>query len=300
MPKRFWSGSWRCLRCLLLVCAATVACTAVAKPDSVAILRAKFASLEIPLRQNQFARPLVLDSAETTNHLKGDIYAIVDYPFGAVSTGLNDPDHWCDVMLLHINTKYCHAIGGPSGTTLRVNIGKKTPELLANVARVEFNYSVAAVSAEYLEIMLSAKDGPLGTSDYLIQLQAVALPNAKTFLHLTYSYAMNFAARLAMQTYLGTIGSAKVGFTVTGRRADGQPDYIGGVRGVVERNTMRYYLAIDSFLGAASAAPAAQLEKRLQGWFSAVEQYPRQLHEMDRGQYLEMKRAEYVRQQTVR
>jgi hypothetical protein len=189
---------------------------------------------------------------------------------------------------------------GPSGTTLRVNIGKKTPELLANVARVEFNYSVAAVTPEYLEIMLSAKDGPLGTSDYLIQLQAVALPNSKTFLHLTYSYAMNFAARLAMQTYLGTVGSAKVGFTVTGRRADGQPDYIGGVRGVVERNTMRYYLAIDSFLGAASAAPAAQLEKRLQAWFTAVEQYPRQLHEMDRGQYLEMKRAEYVRQQTVR
>ena len=71
------------------------------------------------------------------------------------------------------------------------------------------------------------------------------------------------------------------------------------MRGLVERNTMRYYLAIDSFLGTGGAAPAARFEKNLQAWFTAVERYPRQLHEMDRDAYLEMKRAEYLRQQTV-
>lgn len=224
MHKPFWS-SW--LRCLLLICTTGLACAAMADP--VASLRAKYLSLEAQLRQNQFKRPLVLDSAETPNHLKGDIYAIVDYPFGAVSAGLNNPDHWCEVMLLHINTKYCHAMVGLSGTTLRVHIGKKTPEELADAARVEFNYSVAAATPEYVEIMLNAKDGPLGTSDYRILLQAVALPNGKTFLHLTYSYAINFAGRLAVQTYLGTIGRGKVGFTVIGKRADGQPDCLNSV-----------------------------------------------------------------------
>ena len=299
MHMRFWSISWSGLRCLLLICATIYACAAMAKSDPVATLRAKYASLEAQLRQNQFKQPLVLDSAETPDRLRGDIYAIVDYPFDAVNTGLNNPDHWCDVLLLHINTKYCHAVVGPSGTTLLVNIGKKTPEVLANVARIEFNYSVAAANPVYVEILLSAEDGPMGTSDYHIRLEAVALPNAKTFLHLTYSYAMNLVGRLAVQTYLGTIGRSKVGFTVIGKLADGQPDYIGGVRGLVERNTMRYYLAIDAFLGAARAAPAAQFEGRLQSWFTAVERYPRQLHEMDRGEYLEMKRAEYLRQQTV-
>lgn len=300
MHKRFWSNCLGCLSCLLLSCAAGVACAAMAGPDPVAALRAKYASLEGQLRQNQFKRPLVLDSTESPDRLKGDIYAVVDYPFDAVNAGLNNPDHWCDVMLLHINTKYCHAMAGPAGATLRVNIGKKTPEELANAARVDFKYSVAAATPAYLEILLNAKDGPLGTSDYRIQLEAVALPDAKkTFLHLTYSYAVNFAGRLAMQTYLGTIGSGKVGFTVTGKLADGQPDYIGGVRGVVERNTMRYYLAIDSFLGAAGTAPPDQPEKRLQSWFTAVERYPRQLHEMNRNAYLDMKRAEYLRQQTV-
>ncbi|MDD5176397.1 MAG: hypothetical protein PHQ05_08265 [Sterolibacterium sp.] len=72
------------------------------------------------------------------------------------------------------------------------------------------------------------------------------------------------------------------------------------MRGLLERNTMRYYLAVDTFLSAAGAAPMAQLEQRLQNWFTAVEQYPRQLHEMERGEYLEMKRARCLRQQTVR
>jgi hypothetical protein len=69
------------------------------------------------------------------------------------------------------------------------------------------------------------------------------------------------------------------------------------MRGVVERNTMRYYLAIEAFLGALSELPQAQLEKRLHDWFAAVERYPLQLHEMEQGAYLDMKRREYRRQQ---
>lgn len=269
MHKRFWSSS---LSCLLLICDAGLACAAMIESDAVAALRAKYTSLEEQLHQNQFKRPLVLESTETPGRLKGDVYAIVDHPFDAVSAGLNNPDHWCDVMLLHMNTKYCHAVVNSAGTTLRVNIGKKTPEELATAGRIEFNYSVAAANPEYVAITLDARDGPMGTSDYRILLEAVALPNTqKAFLHLTYSYAMNFSGRLAMQTYLGTVGSSKVGFTVTGKRADGQLVYIGGVRGLVERNTMRYYLAFETFLGAASAAPASQPEKRLQSWFTAAE-----------------------------
>jgi len=69
------------------------------------------------------------------------------------------------------------------------------------------------------------------------------------------------------------------------------------MRGVIERNSMRYYLAIEAFLGALSAPPQAQLEKRLRDWFVATERYPRQLHEMEQTAYLEMKRREHQRQQ---
>ena len=298
MLQRFCSSSLCVVRGLLLICATVFASPAMAEVAAETLL-AKYASLGEQLRQNQFKRPLVLESVETPTGLKGDICAVVDYQFDAVNIGLNNPDHWCDVMLLHVNTKYCHAVAAPAGTTLVVNVGRKTPEELADAPRVEFNYRVAAKSSKYLEIMLDAKDGPLGSSDYTILLEAVALPEDKTFVHLTYAYTVNLVGRLAMQTYLGTIGSGKVGFTVIGQRADGQPDYIGGVRGVVERNTMRYYLAIDAYLGAVSAVPGEQFEKRLDSWFTAVEQYPRQLHEVDRKEYLEMKRAENLRQQTL-
>ena len=304
MSEHFWSGRlnspahWS--RCLLLACATGMACAAMAQTDPAAALRAKHAELGDQLRQNQFKRPLVLESVEQRNGLKGDIYGVVAYPFDMVKAALNNPDHWCDVMILHINTKYCHAVTGPAGTTLKVNIGKKTPEDLADAPRVEFNYTVAASSADYFDIMLNAKDGPLGTSDYRMHLQAVALSSDKTFLHLTYAYAVNFGGRLAMQTYLATVASDKVGFTVTAKGPDGRPAYIAGVRGVVERNTMRYFLAIDAFLDSTRAAPALQLEQRLQNWFAAVEQYPRQLHEVERPAYLAMKRAEVVRQQTER
>lgn len=285
--------------CLLLICATNGAWAATTKADSVVTLRASYASLGEQLRQNQFNQPLVLKSAETPNGLRGDIYAVVDFPFSAVSAGLSNPDHWCDVMILHINTKFCHAVADSSGTVLKVNFGRKTPEELIYTTRVEFNYSADVATSDYMGVMLNAKDGPLGTSDYRILLEAMALPDAKAFLHFRYSYTMNIAGRLAMQTYLGTVGKDKVGFTVSSMRADGQADYIGGVRGLVERNTMRYYLAIDSFLGAMGAAPAVQLERRLQSWFTATERYPRQLHEINRDEYLVMKRAEHSRQQIV-
>jgi hypothetical protein len=94
------------------------------------------------------------------------------------------------------------------------------------------------------------------------------------------------AGRLAMKTYLATIGSAKVGFTQTS-----SGDYIGGVRGLVERNTMRYYLAIDAYLGSLAIPADKRVDQRFAAWFDATEQYPRQLHELDRQAYLQMKKT---------
>jgi hypothetical protein len=259
----------------------------------------KYGQLKAPLQTNAFQRPLVLLSSETGQGMRGDIYAKMAFPFAAVSAALKSPDQWCEVMILHINTKYCHAVLEPAGTVLTVNIGTKTPQELAQAARVKFNFNLRESTPQYFEVLLDAKNGPLGTSDYRIRMEAVALPKNKTFLHLTYSYSANMAAKLAMQAYLATVGADKVGFTVVSTSADGKPVFVDGVRGLVERNTMRYYLAIDSFMQARPAPASAQLDQRLQVWFASVEKYPLQLHEMDLRAYLEMKHAEVLRQQTV-
>ena len=121
------------------------------------------------------------------------------------------------------------------------------------------------------------------------------MPGNRTLLHLTYSYQYGTMGSLAMKTYLGTKGADKVGFTVISND-NGKPTYIDGVRGVVERNTMRYYLAIDSYLKTVDTPEGQRQEKRLLSWFNATERHPRQLHEVDRDDYLQMKREEIRRQ----
>jgi hypothetical protein len=266
---------------------------ASAQADPANALRQKYAALQNVLAQNPFGRPLSLASSESGGNVRGDIYALVNYPFERVKQGLNQPAHWCEVMLLHINTKYCYAQIGADAVQLRIYQGKKTPQALAEATRLDFRYTVQSVQLDYLAIALNAPQGPLGTSDYRIVLEVVELPDQKTFLHLSYAWASNLAARLALRVYLNTAGNNKVGFSLDGS------GYIGGIRGLAERNTMRYYLAIDSYLETATLPPASQLNARLQSWFTATERYPRQLHESAREDYISMKQAEYLRQQTL-
>ena len=286
-----WSG----VLGALVLCA--LAGVAPALAADAASLKARHTALREQLASNQFKRPLYLESLQAADRLKGDIYAQIEQPFGVVAPALQGMDHWCDVLILHLNVKGCRASSGQAGDTLSVRIGRKFDQPLGDAYAFEFLYRVVTASPDYLQVVLHADQGPLGTSAYRIVLEVVPLDAGHSFLHLSYAYAYGTTARVAMQAYLATTGRNKVGFSVTGHTADGQPVYMGGMRGVVERNTMRYYLAIEAYLGALSAPTAQQADRRLNAWFDGVERYPVQLHEMERGEYLDMKRREIARQQ---
>lgn len=290
-------NSARLLRGLLV--AALLVSGAPVRSDSAAALRLRFAALGPALAHNVFSRPLVLESSDTPGRLQGDIYAVLDYPLDAVNTALRDPARWCELMSLHANTKYCRATGASPDSRLLVRVGTKSPQELSLAMPLDFSFSTAGSTAELLNVTLGAESGPLGTSDYRIVLEAVALPDARSFVHLRYAYAYSLVGRMAMQVYLATGGNGKLGFSLAADSTPADVRYIDGIRGLVERNTMRYYLAIDAVLDESSAAPQARFERRLQHWFSAVEQYPLQLHEMDRNTYVQMKRAERLRQQAM-
>lgn len=285
------------LHSLLLLYTAGFLLPAQADEAAAHKLLSKYATLEYQLGHNQFMRPVVLESMELAGRATGEIYVVSAYPFAQVSSHLHGSDNWCDVISLHSNIKYCRAVETPAATFLKVNIGRKTPQNLNDAARMEFYYSSLALTPTYFSIQLNSGKGPYGTRDYLIELEAVALPGNTTFLHLRYSIYMSLLARVALKTYLATFGSDAVGFTISGSDRNGQPQYIGGVRALMERNTMRYYLTIESYLAASAEMPADQLNRRLQLWIDSVEQYP-QLHGLDRNQYLAMKHDEYLRQQT--
>jgi hypothetical protein len=208
-------------------------------------------------------------------------------------------DHWCDILILHLNVKECRWRGSGADSGLSVAIGRKFDQPLADTRRIDFAYRVAASTADYLQVLLRADEGPFGTTNYRIGIEAVALDARTTFLHMSYAYAYGMIAALAMDGYLATVARDKVGFSIVARNADGSPVYINDLRGVIERNTMRYYLAIEAYLDAAAVPEAQRPERRFELWFSAAERYPRQLHELERGEYLAMKRRELARQRAA-
>ncbi len=260
-------------------------------------LTEKYTAIAPALASNAFGRPLVIESVETNNRVTGDAYAILSSSFTTVSTALQNPGRLCELIILHLNTKYCRPEAEKRGNAhlLKVNFGKKTPQELASTFAIDFDMRVPSASPNFLAVLLDAPEGPLGTSNYRIEIDAVPLPEGKTFLHLRYSYGFGVAGRLAMRGYLATSGSRKIGFTKV-TEGDSQT-YVGGMRGAVERNTMRYYLATDAYLASLRVAPQEQLDARLNRWFDATERYPEQLGEVDRQAYLTMKKGEVLRQQ---
>ena len=294
-----WVGRLALLPTLLVLLLSGGASAAPTPAESAIALQNKYRNLSRQADKNQFQRPLYLESTESPSALAGDIYAVMDHPFSATQATFGNAANWCDVLILHINTKYCQASPTAAGTALAMRIGGKHPEALERAQLMTFDFRASTPGPDYFEAELRADKGPLSTSNYRIHLEAVPVPGGKTLLHLRYAYEVGTMGRLAMQGYLATMGRGKVGFTLAGAPVDGQDTYIGGVRGVVERNTMRYYLAIDAYLGALSAPRGEQFEQRIERWFGATEQFPRQLHEVDRTAYLTMKREENRRQQAT-
>ncbi|MCY1403946.1 hypothetical protein D9M71_191420 [compost metagenome] len=281
------------LRALVLCSLALLVGPLVWAQDAAA-LQARHDALRGQLTGNPFERPLYIESSQKAGILKGDIYARFEQPYGVLGPALQGSAHWCDILILHPNVKSCRRL---ADDRLRIDVGRNFEQPLAHAYAFEFRHQLVTATPDYLHLVLSAESGPLGTSGYRMAVEVVALDARRSFLHMTYSYAYGPAARLAMQSYLATAGRNRVGFTIVGRQADGQPIHDAGMRGVVERNAMRYYLAIEAFLGALSVPPAQRQERRLQLWHASARRYPLQLQEPASGAYLEMKRKEVQRQQ---
>ena len=291
------SRTWTTAAALLLSGAAVLGQSNVSGPMDAAALLRKKADLKSQLAGSPFHRPLVLESSESPDTVNGSVYSVVDSSFAGFSRTFKSPVQWCEVMILHINTKYCRPDGSTPPTRLKVSIGKKTPQQLNDAFALDFGYEIASANSGYLSVLLNAPKGPLGTSNYKIELQAVPLPDNRTFMHLHYSYGYGVTSRVAMQGYLATIGAGKVGFT---QLSDGSKTaYIAGIRGAAERNIMRYYLAIEAYQASLARPVDEQLESRLEHWFDATEDYSRQLHEIDKASYLAMKKDEHQRQQSA-
>ena len=254
-------------------------------------LRERHAELQQALSHSPFQRPLVLQSGTSDSAPQGDVYALLDHPFAAVSAALREASSWCEMLILQTNVKRCAPETSAAGAGLQVGIARKYTDAPADAHRVDFDYRVQAAQ-DYLRVELAAAEGPVGTRHYRLQFEATPAGARQTFVHLAYAYEAGLAARLATRAYLASAGRDKIGFSVAGHDASGRPVHVGGIQGVAERNTMRYFLAIEAFLATPSGPPERRLEERLRLFHAALERYPAQLHETTLDEYLAMKRRE--------
>jgi hypothetical protein len=103
-------------------------------------------------------------------------------------------------------------------------------------------------------------------------------------------------SRAAVFGYLKTMGRKKVGFSVVGRDREGRPIYVRGVQGMIERNAMRYHLAVQAYLETLQVPECDRFERRIERWFDLTSAHQRQLFEMVRDDYLRYKRRERAEQ----
>lgn len=273
---------------LLLVCLAPWTLAADA-PHSAEALRLLHERKSAALSQSALQRQLLLTSTELPDGLQGEIFAVVDQPLAAVHAAFNSPANWCEVLLLHVNNRRCQARSANGQHQISLGIVRRYDKPVEEAFDLPFVFHVTQSAPDFLEVHLRADSGPLGTRNYRILLQATPLDAQRSFLHFSYSYEQNMMVGMAVRAYLATFGSNKVGFSELGKRPDGQPDYIAGPRGLVERNAMRYFLTLEAFMAADNT------EARRHAWYDATERYPRQLHEVERETYLALKRSDSQR-----
>lgn len=247
------------------------------------------------IADTSFAEPVRVTSEQRPYSVSGSVHARLAQPFPVLAEELTSAAAWCELLFLHLNVKACRAGDEDGGAALRVHVGRKHHQSLEQAERLDLHFEVATRSPGHLGVALSGDRGPYDTRAFRLQLRAIPEGEGASLIQLRYSLVYGTPARVALWAYFTFAGQDRVGFTVDGRDAQGAPRYVGGMRGMIERNVMRFYLALEAHL----AGRDRPLETRLRHWFAATERYPRQLRELDEATYLALKRREWRRQQAL-
>ena len=235
-------------------------------------------------------------SERNGNILKADVYAITPNSLDDLYKAISMPDNWCEFVPLHLNIKSCTYTQGPQ-PTITFYAGRKFYEPPEDAFELKYQFQTTEHETDKFRVQLTAKDGPLGTSDYTIVVEALSLEN-ETLLHMGLSYKTGLTSRAATWGYLSTIGKDKVGFSIVEQKA-GNPVYIKGINGIIERNVMRYFLALSVYLDTLNLDTDELFLRRAEAWYDLTEEYATQLHELDKQEYIEAKQKEYINQQEM-
>lgn len=238
---------------------------------------------------------LRIQSHEQDRRLRMNVYGFVNYPYSQVADVLARPAVMCDFLILNMNVKTCTFTPGERRANMVIYVAGKKYAPLYRSMKIEPYFELQERSNNYIRVLMASPKRRWGATEYSVMLEASPYKN-RTLVHLTSAYKASHLNKAATSTYLKLFARKKVGFTVVGRNQSGQPEYVRGIQGVIERNAVRSYLALQAYLETASVLSNRRFESRLRRWFELTDVYSHQLHEMDWRSYLSNKQREYQNQ----
>ncbi|MEW6584751.1 MAG: hypothetical protein AB1442_03960 [Nitrospirota bacterium] len=266
------------------------------KPRGEDVLLDVYHDIGAKLEKNSFGFPLYIESFDQAGRLQADAYGIIAHPFGSVLNALRVPANWCNIASLLPDVKACTYEEQPrtwqmtfySGDTSRQSSGYAD----------QFTYQCRTVEQRdgYLGIVLSAAEGPFGTTNHRMMFEAMPLNGERTFVHVRYAYNYGFLVRVAKTLFSAIPGRGKTGFTVKGIDGKGNPVYVDGPRGAIERNAVKCYMAIQSFVDTLSFPEVSRFEMMISTWYDLASRFRKQLLEMDKKDYIASKTEEHRKQ----
>jgi hypothetical protein len=261
-------------------------------PPQVRDLVADYRNLESRLSRNNSGMPLYIESHEGNDFLEVKVYGLLDHSFEKVERALKLPATWCEIVPLHSSVGLC-IHGKNDDVSILTFYGGKKAKRPEDAYQMQYRYEKVVHRQEYFAASLSADEGPLNTKDHRIDIEATPLNQGKTLIRFTCSYRYGRLVQVAMKSYFATVGRSRIGFSSAGADRRGNPLYVGGMKGAIERNAMRSYLAVLAYLDTLDISGDHWLDQRLNRWYDLTEKYREQLYEAERNEYIERKKRGY-------
>src|SRR5208283_483711 len=233
----------------------------------------KYHEIEKELEKKSDPVPFYIESSINKNASHVDIYGTIRDPFEMVQNEFLVPTNWCDILLPHFNVRACTYKKVNDTWLLNVYNVIKSSDPLEDAYQMKFVYLVSALQPAYFDVALTAPEGPMHTKDHKFRFEAIPLEKNITFIHMRYSFGYSAFGYFLMKIF----GGSKIGFSITGTDSAGNPVYVEGLSGEVERDVICYYLAIAAYLDTLKTHSDERFERRISEWYDLTDLFKKQL-----------------------
>ena len=241
--------------------------------------------------------PIYLKTVQKEKVLNVSLMGKIPFKFSDVSAVLAKPGSYCDFLPLLFNVKTCVITELNPVTRIKFYVAGKhyTPPITSY--RIHAVFRLVDRTPEKIRVRLESEEDSLGKSGYDVDLVAIPL-DGETLMYLKSRYAPGRVTRMATNTYVNVFARDKPGFTEI-QEPGGKKKLITGFPAVIERSSVRAYLALKAYTLNYHLPPDKRFEACLKTWYDLNQPYKKQLYELERDQYLQIKRREHENQMRI-